>query len=441
MKKPAIFGPPGTGKPTRVTHEIEQRVRPGVRSDELTFTRAAAGVLAQRVNKRNITFLGTVHSLAFHALGLERSQVATSDSFIRACDGILEDIEQSLAIYAYADRNGGDLYEAYSNMQYGPQCVPFAVIEYYITAYRNWKESNLLFDFDDMLRAAVGKAEQFDVVIVDEAQDLSKLQWEFILSLVKLDGELLLAGDDDQSIFAWSGAYSSGMVEIADTYDILSQSYRIPPELQVLAEATVGQIINRVPKVYLPREGRGEINYYGDYNPMLAFKGEDHTVLCRSQWGMKKIERQLIEMAVPYLGNRSVYNSTRADLMRAIHNEDDVTVRKLVRYLTPMGRERFEQGKIPHLHQVDCSRLTQDEYDYLQRVDLFADSKVTLSTIHSFKGEEADHVVLICDCSYIVESAADTQLRFEDEVRVWYVGLTRARHRLDIVGYNQFILV
>ena len=442
MKKHAIFGPPGTGKTTRLTEEIAQRIRPNVRSAVLSFTRAAAGVLASRVNKRHITFLGTVHSLAFHTLGLERSQVATAESFMQFCYGNKEEIEYSLSIRTYADRNNTDLFEAYALMSYGPQSVPFNVVEYYINAYEGWKKANYLCDFDDMLHRAIGKVDPlFDVVIVDEAQDLSRLQWDFILSIVAPSGELLMAGDDDQSIFAWSGAWAKGMAEITDTYDVLSQSYRVPPEIQKIAEGTVGQIMERVPKKYLPRAGQGEINYFGDYNPMLAMH-TDHTVLVRSQWGLKKIERQLIEMAVPYSGGQNYFNSARARLLRAIHAEDLATIKRLVRYLTPQARVKLENDRLPVFgpEAVDYTYCQQDEYDYLHQVDLFSEGKVQLSTIHSFKGEEDEHIVLICDCSYIVESAADTQLRFEDEVRVWYVGLTRARRRLDLIGYNQFIL-
>ena len=58
--------------------------------------------------------------------------------------------------------------------------------------------------------------------------------------------------------------------------------------------------------------------------------------------------------------------------------------------------------------------------------------RIRLSTIHGSKGGEADHVILSTEIAQRTWREMDAQP--EDEARVWYVGVTRARERLTIVG-------
>ena len=57
-----------------------------------------------------------------------------------------------------------------------------------------------------MLLEKENKIPEFDVVFIDEAQDLSPLQWKLYDILKQKSKDIYLAGDDDQAIFAWAGA-------------------------------------------------------------------------------------------------------------------------------------------------------------------------------------------------------------------------------------------
>ena len=58
-----------------------------------------------------------------------------------------------------------------------------------------------------------GESPKFDVIFVDEAQDLSKIQWSIIEKLEKdNDMDIWVAGDDDQAIFGWAGAEVSSFI-------------------------------------------------------------------------------------------------------------------------------------------------------------------------------------------------------------------------------------
>ena len=77
--------------------------------------------------------------------------------------------------------------------------------------------------------------------------------------------------------------------------------------------------------------------------------------------------------------------------------------------------------------------------DFYQDADLDSEPTIRLSTIHASKGHEADQVILLTDMTTRVQQTADKHP--DDEIRVFYVGMTRSKNILDIVeGYNGFKL-
>jgi DNA helicase-2/ATP-dependent DNA helicase PcrA len=75
--------------------------------------------------------------------------------------------------------------------------------------------------------------------------------------------------------------------------------------------------------------------------------------------------------------------------------------------------------------------------DFYRDADLSVVPTIRLSTIHASKGHEADRVILLTD---MTQRVAETAEKYpDDEIRVFYVGVTRAKHQLDIVeGHNGF---
>ena len=67
----------------------------------------------------------------------------------------------------------------------------------------------------------------FDVVIVDEAQDLSWLQWKMVERVVTNAKRVYIAGDDDQAIYRWAGARPEFLMNMDGTRTILNKSYRL----------------------------------------------------------------------------------------------------------------------------------------------------------------------------------------------------------------------
>ena len=98
-----------------------------------------------------------------------------------------------------------------------------AAIQYDNCLKNYTKRENGLLDFTDMLRE-YGTALPIDICIVDEAQDLSSLQYQHgNTSLLPSAREVYIAGDDDQAIFGWAGADVNKFLSLKGEKIILPQ--------------------------------------------------------------------------------------------------------------------------------------------------------------------------------------------------------------------------
>ena len=140
--------------------------------------------------------------------------------------------------------------------------------------WKAWKQDNGLLDFTDLIeyalrdvRVAPGNPR---VIIGDEAQDLNKLQLSLIRQWGGYAEHLLISGDDDQTIYGFTGATPDAFLNPPipdDRKRFLKQSWRVPETVHAFAKAWVAQLTHREPKEYLPRPERGAVRWllYGDF--------------------------------------------------------------------------------------------------------------------------------------------------------------------------------
>jgi superfamily I DNA/RNA helicase len=103
---------------------------------------------------------------------------------------------------------------------------------------------------------------KFDVIFVDEAQDLSLIQWAVINKLEKENKgvDIWIAGDDDQAIFGWAGADVNSFINWKAEKIPLEQSERVPSQIQQIALSIIERVEeNRLNKNYHPKKEKGEI--------------------------------------------------------------------------------------------------------------------------------------------------------------------------------------
>jgi hypothetical protein len=132
--------------------------------------------------------------------------------------------------------------------------------------WRAWKEENDYLDFTDMLEVALRDHAHCPhnpaVLFVDEVQDCPKLQLSLLMKWAEHTEQLVLAGDEDQTIFGWCGATVEAFLNlpVPDNQKIvLGQSYRLPRAVHAYAEKWIKQVKRRQPKKYAPRDTDGQV--------------------------------------------------------------------------------------------------------------------------------------------------------------------------------------
>jgi len=125
-------------------------------------------------------------------------------------------------------------------------------ISYVYNNFKKFKDYYQMIDFDDMLEKTLIKNIEFKpykLVLVDEAQDLSKLEWQVISKIARNTEELVLVGDDDQSIYGWKGSDARIFQKWPcrkECVRSLPKTYRLPKPVYEVVMKIQGEIQTRL---------------------------------------------------------------------------------------------------------------------------------------------------------------------------------------------------
>ena len=478
-----LFGPPGTGKTTKLLKYVKTFLKLGTPIDKIgyfAFTTKAANEAIDRMldyhttfQRKDLKYFRTLHSLAFTRLGLKKSEVLQDEHY--------EDIGRRLGIQMTVYSNGQettgfvDSSSEYFNLINAARIKEISIEEEYNTdmysqdmnkqllqiisdELQNYKDSYKLVDFTDMIeRFNVSKlCPNFDVVFIDEAQDLSPIQWKMVDIIRKNSKYVILAGDDDQAIYGWAGAnVKKFQQEISKKDIILPQSYRVPQSVQNLADKILDLISpnRRVLKNWKARDERGVVNYIVDIEDVPLHEG-NWLVLARYNDRLSKLMPSLKDRGIyfQYKGRKSykvslfrtILNYTRwqkgellslsevKDILECIGSNLKPTEEKMYD-LSEFGLDKtvnwFDEFQVDY---EECLYI-RERLSYGEK--LSQDARVKLSTIHAAKGGEADNVLLILDNTKTIREASEKSIdKFDEEHRVWYVGVTRTKQNLYIMA-------
>lgn len=298
-------------------------------------------------------------------------------------------------------------------------------------------------DFSDMIYLPIRNnwlKEGFDLVVIDEAQDMTTTQLEIATSVGR--GRIAVVGDDRQAIYGFRGADTGSIDRLKSELDAielpLTITFRCP--LAVVAEAQ--QLVPDLQPWAGARDGivRAE---YGE-GALIAQARPGDFVLSR-------INAPTVRIALALLQNdvraRIEGKDIGEGLRQVVEKAQTQNVTELISYVI-----KWESGEVDRLTKLDRMDLIDLMHDKVQaifalsagansvnevvrRIDrLFSDDgkpSVVISTIHKAKGLEADRVFLLQDTLYPRNNHS------LEEENVEYVAVTRAKHELvRVSGVN-----
>ena len=463
-----VVGPPGTGKTRRLLNNVQRYSDIGVPLNKIgyfAFTRKAAGEARDRflkekteLTKKDIRYFQTLHSLAFNTLGLKEENVMQELNY----KVIGETCGIQIKYASYETNNWNGIFSSdseYLSMINLARVREISVmdqldrnehlsrierdkldaIEQEINSY---KKVFGLIDFTDMIQKFLDKgvSPKFDVIFVDEAQDLSLIQWSMIKKIEKdTDCDVWVAGDDDQAIFGWAGADVDSFINWEAQEIPLKQSERVPTIIQKKALDVIDRIQeNRIDKEYFPKAESGEIFERYKLSDIDMSKG-DWLILTRTKSLLKPVITFLKKKG--FFFNTAQGNSIGKSLYEDIQNWSKLQKKiELPEIQVQRIRERIEGSMNLSLKWYDVfNKLTDSQITYMKLLLLNGenpteDARIKVSTIHGAKGGEATNVVLFLnETANTIKGAKKSAAKQDEEYRVWYVGITRTMKNLYLI--------
>lgn len=564
-----LFGGPGSGKTTALLDRVEN-----ILEDEevavrdvlvVSYTRAAAAEIRERLAERldisPRTLQGnvcTMHAKAYELLDLSRGDVVGEKQKKEFCESYGLEFEDEysgagrrtarsttlgnkiIATSQWLQRTNreiGDWYDvpfqwndeeirlppeidehSMSGNKYTPTWpsdddridIPEA-----IRGWRAYKGEEGLVGFADMLERVKQRSLVPNVkyLVIDEFQDITTLQYAVYEEWKPHMRGVLIAGDDDQVVYAWQGADPNILLDAAVDEDVvLPNSYRLPSRILDVVNREVRHIEKRQEKDLKPRKEGGTVEAVESPSMLDLVRNvratvaetpdETIMVLFRARYQMFQFLDEYISEGMPFrvLTDQRMWTDRLQQFIAAVEKIEEgeeitgLEARRLADMLADSAfssndrddlfteiDERKEAAGVENVEKTTVDPETIREHapfvpdpvsaaDMSRKLTSFqrksmnayfttgtysgADpERVRVGTIHSAKGREADHVFVATDLTEkVVEQMAATveqeqvpikgeftrttspvPMLTDNERRVFYVGMSRARERLVLL--------
>jgi len=564
-----LFGGPGSGKTTALLDRVDELLD----QDDVTirdilvvsYTRAAAAEVRERLAERlDISpralkgNVATMHAKAYELLDLSRNDVVGESDKKEFCEEYGVEFEDEyggagrrtarsttignkiIATSQWLQRTRRDVSDWYDvpfqwnveevrlppevdpNAQEGNKYTPTwpsdddrIDVPEVIRAWRSYKGEHGLVGFADMLERVKQRSlvPHVDYLVIDEFQDITTLQYDVYQEWKPHMERVLIAGDDDQVVYAWQGADPNLLLDAErDEDEVLPNSYRLPSQVLNVVNQEIRHIDKRQEKDLRPRKEGGVVE--GIESPSMLDlarnvrytieQGDDDEtvmVLFRARYQLFQFIDEFLPLGMPFsaLTDQRMWTDRLTQYVRGIEQLereeplDGLQARRLADMLQDSAfgsndrddlfdriDELQEDAGVDDLTDLSVDPDVITEFapfapdgasagDMLRKVTSFQRNsveayfageylgmdpdRVRIGTIHSAKGREADHVFVATDLTEkVVEQMAasveDDEVDAVDEFtastdpvpiltdnerRVFYVGMSRARERLIIL--------
>lgn len=479
-----ILAQSGAGKTTNfmriISHELETR-----RPEEIafvTFTRKGAEEGVRRMcnnfmyEPSDLPYFRTLHSLTFHALNLKGNQMFNhihERKFnkeygydLNRCDAANGNVHETRDS-AYLDFYDLERSGALTSQMLAEADIELGYYHQLVQKYEEYKSRQCLVDFFDCLikYAQAGVSLPVKVVLVDEAQDITALQWEVIEKAFSKAEKIYITGDTSQSIYTYSGARPDILLKLARQYPLeyLSSSYRLPRKVFELAKGIVSFIsekIEEMPFDFHEGNPEGTVTQLSSVERLKNFIEEPVTnkteatwyLLARNKCFLPKFYALLEDNLIPYwtadgffMGGQIMTRLTDYEGFRLEGYRNEV---KKEQFKKKFGIEDFSKPF------TDTNLFTEGRaWVYASYIEKYGLEKlkemckwnpqILVSTIHYVKGGEAENVAVMLDNTRKTNGVLYKNI--DEELRVLYVGVTRTKRSLFLIdsingqGYDKII--
>jgi superfamily I DNA/RNA helicase len=492
-----ILGPPGCGKTYTLIQEVKNAIASGIspsRIGVVSFTTKAIREFVDRacaefnLSKDDFPHFRTLHATGFHGLGLDSSDVMGREDY-RILSKMLgvdfqgsdaTSVDDGISIPTIGG-SGAKYLQMIMRATYREVSLDkeynvtkdynlfFEKLKQISNQLRVYKSNSSKLDFSDMISQYIENVETpyLDLLIVDEAQDLTPLQWTMVEKMAANAEQVIIAGDDDQAIHRWTGVNVQRFIDSSVNVKVLNKSYRLPRSVWEISERISKRIPDRIEKEFYPREEEGKVDWVWRLGDLPLDQGS-WTVMARTNSYVKDMAEKLRSLGFYYsIKGRPAIKKEDIDTMftwRELQSGHSVSVDTIKRFykavpktkdkaivargsaslldmLAPDANVTYDDlvkdfGMLAPLDRdaKDIIKLSEDDKLYISTLERRGDSiegepRIKLSTIHAMKGGEDDNVAV-----YLGSTQACMEGNHpEDEHRVFYVAVTRAKQNLYLI--------
>ena len=397
----------GSGKTTVLIEKIrychEKKGVPLDRMTILTFTNKAADEIGQRLQESGNN-IGTFHSVAFHLLQEElpleelgyakEFEVCLPEEELQLAEQLIA--EQKLKI-KYKNRLQKRLEEFYAKGKTKDYKDDFLKLAELLTKEK--KRQNKM-SYEDLLKNTVLLLKRHPEfkrpawIIIDEIQDCDERQLEMIQELKGPETRIFAVGDPNQVIYSWRGSVFNIFYRLKALY----QSKELSLPVNYRSSGTILKAAARFQETGMALEGTREqgekITIRNHYDPF-----QEALYLADKIKGMHA-------KGVPY---------------------EEIAIFYRLQSQSETLKKVFEEEK------VSCwVSQKEDGQENTEKLE----NAVNLMTLHASKGLEFSHVFIIGVNNGLIPLNPKKEAEEEEERRLFYVGLTRAKESLELSYYT-----